>query len=139
MRPILKETLKQIKIESKEDHFNKSFGLVDKLLNEYGEKNLASRLYKEIDSSIDWTVIADLFGILVWSTSDNGHLLSKETEKWLIEADNPRKIKIALNLDVYPFLERQKMEEVLTEVIATHPDLAMMCNDIIESRRKGNA
>lgn len=134
MTPILKKTLD--KIEEEANSFNESFVLVDELLKEYGENNLANRLYSEIEESISWVVVADLFGILIWSTSDNGHELIKETEQWLIKSYSPRKILIALNLDVYPFLERAEMETVLNNIISKYPSLAEECNKIIARRRK---
>lgn len=134
MTPILKKTLD--KIEEEANSFNESFVLVDELLKEYGENNLANRLYSEIEESISWVVVADLFGILIWSTSDNGHELIKETEQWLIKSNSPRKIPIALNLDVYPFLERAEMEAVLNNIISRPPSLVEECNKIIARRRK---
>ena len=109
--------------------------MVDCLINEYGEDNLAYRLYDEIDKSIDWNIVSDLFCILIWSTSDNGTQLTKETNKWLIEAKDIRKIKIALNLDVYPFKEQKQMELVLNNIKSKYPDLAQRCTSLIASRQ----
>ena len=128
------KTLESISREA--GHFDESFNLVDKLIQEYGEERIATHLYAEIDESVDWAIIADLFGILVWSTSDNGRGLSQETEQWLVQADDPRKIKIALNLDVCPFLERKKMESVLNRVANKYPQLANECRHLIVSRRQ---
>lgn len=133
MKKILRQTLEKIKEESGD--FDESFYLVNCLLDEYGENKLASLLYREIDKSIDWNVIADLFNILIWSTSDNGSQLIRETNKWLIEAEDIRKIKIALNLDVYPFKEQDKMERVLNDIKSKYPNLAGKCNSLIESRQ----
>lgn len=133
MKAILSKTLEKIKKES--GNFDNTFELVDCLVSEYGENKLGSRLYNEIDKSIDCNIIADLFNILIWSTSDNGSQLIRETETWLVEAKDIRKIKIAINLDIYPFQEKKKMELVLNNIKSKYPDLAKRCISLIKSRR----
>lgn len=134
MNPLLKKTLETIKIE--DEDFKDSFDLVDEIVEQYGEDNLAIRLYNDIDETIDWKLIADLFCILVWSTNDNGHALTRETDRWLVEAVDIRKIKIALNLDVFPFIERSRMEDVLPHVAKKYPEVSERCLELIEKRRK---
>ncbi len=136
MNTILEKTL--LKIEEEADDFDESFRLVDDLLEEYGEENLASRLYSEIGESFNWEIVANLFAILIWSTSDNGHQLTKKTENWLVEGKEPRKIKIALNLDVYPFLESNTMEAALKAIALKHPSLKELCHKVIEQRKSEN-
>ena len=75
---ILAETLAAIRSERGEK-FDRSFTLVDRLLAEFGEGDLAERLYAAIPIECPWEVVADLFGILQWSTSDNGAALSRAT------------------------------------------------------------
>ena len=76
----------------------------------------------------------DLFAILIWSTSDNGNAITQVTDQWLVEGDDLRKIRIALHLDTYPFLERGRMEAILTELANLHPEVAQKCHELIESR-----
>jgi hypothetical protein len=83
--------------------------------------------------------VADLFAILIWSTSDNGHELTETTEQWLLEAKDVRKVQIALHLDVYPFLDHSKMNEVLTKVASELPSVANRCNELIKSRERGSS
>lgn len=134
MTKILKRALS--KIEEEAEDYDKSFALVDKLIAEYGEKNLASRLYEQIDKSYDWLTIANLFSILEWSTSDNGHELCRETKGWLLEANDERKIKIAMNLTSYPFLHFADMEMALNIVSKKFPNLKHECEEIVKKRRK---
>ncbi len=133
--PILAETLAAIAAE-RGAHFDRSFILVDRLLAEFGEGDLAERLYAAIPIECPWEVIADLFGILEWSTSDNGTSLSRATEDWLRAAEDPRRMRVALNLDSYPFLDRSEMERILSRVAAIYPDVAARCDELIEARRR---
>jgi hypothetical protein len=132
---ILKETLATIEAE-RGTRFDRSFGWVDRLLAEFGEADLAERLYAVIPSECPWEVIADLFGILVWSTSDNGAALSRAAEGWLRAGEDLRRIRVALHLDSYPFLDRSEMEQVLKDVASKHPEVAARCDELIGSRRR---
>ena len=116
--------------------FDRSFTWVDRLLAEFGEADLAEILYAAIPIECPWEIVADLFGILVWSTSDNGAALGRATEGWLRAGEDPRRIRVALHLDSYPFLDRFEMEQVLREVVARHPEVAARCGELIEARRQ---
>ncbi len=137
MNEILANALKCIEIEN--EKFDKSFELVDLVVQEYGEENLADRLYNEIDSSIHWKVVADLYAILIWSTSDNGSKLTCATDRWISECEEERKIQIALHLDTYPFLNGREMVEKLNKVAAKFPSVSDKCIKLINSRAEQNA
>ena len=123
-------------IAAERDDSDRTFQLVDELLARYGQTDLAHRLYDAIAPSRPWQQVADLFGILIWSTNDNGFSLMREMEHWLESADDVRKIQIALHLDVYPFTDRAEMERVLAEVARRHPEVAGECQRLVESRRR---
>ena len=134
MNTLLTETLECIAIESGD--FDKSFGLVDRLIEDYGEADLTQRLYADIDQSVPWEIVADLFSILIWSTSDNGTSLTDVTEQWITECDDERKIAIALNIDVYPFISEIEMINKLKLVADNFPNLKQRCMALIFSRTK---
>ena len=96
---------------------------------------MAERLYAELPEPCPWEVVAELFGILIWSTSDNGSALTKTTERWLHAPEDLRKIRVALHLDVYPFLDRNDMERVLKRVAEIHPGVSERCSELIATRR----
>jgi hypothetical protein len=133
MHLILQETLLAIETERR-DQFNQSFLLVDQLLAVYGEEELVEQLYRDIPAACPWEVVADLLAILIWSTSDNGAAITQVTDQWLVEGADLRKIRIGLHLDTYPFLERARMEAILTGVAIQHPEVAAKCHELIESR-----
>lgn len=134
--PILQQTLAAIQNE-RDQSFDKSFELADDLLAEYGESNLAERLYQEIPSDCPWEIVADLFAILVWSLSDPGSSsLIDTTNRWLSQGDDLRKIQIALNIDIHPFAEQATMVDVLSRVASRYPDVAPRCRELITSRKQ---
>ncbi len=71
MQTVLAEALTAVAAE-RPAAFDSSFRLAAELVREFGETGLADRLISEIPADIPWEVVADLFGILEWSTSDNG-------------------------------------------------------------------
>lgn len=132
MNETLARALKAIAAESPQ--FDKSFELVDELVLAYGENALADRLITEIDAAIDWRVVAELFGILQWSTSDNGHAIAAAAERWLRECNDERKVNIALNLDTYPFRDKAEMHAVLRVVASKFPSSKIQCERLVASR-----
>ena len=121
-------------IAAERDDADHSFRLVDNLLAAWGEANLAARLYDAVPQARPWEHVADLFGFLIWSTSDNGAALMRTMEQWLLVADDVRQVHVALHLDVYPFEDRGDMERVLRRVAERWPQAAAKCAELISSR-----
>jgi hypothetical protein len=131
---LVTETLDAIATER--GKFDRSFDLVNDVIRRFGEAGLTERLYNAIPRERPWQDVADLFGILIWSTSDNGSALMEATEHWLRHAADARQVRIALHLDVYPFMDRGTMEQVLGDVAAKFPEVAERCRELVESRRR---
>lgn len=132
---LLQKTLATIEAEQA-GNFRESFPLVNELLKEYGQEDLAERLYNDIPIDCPWEVVANLFGILIWSMDDSGAAaLFDATNQWLLEGNSLRRIKIALHIDVCPFYNQQQMRDVLTELANQYPEVAQQCYDFISSRK----
>jgi hypothetical protein len=116
--------------------FNESFARVGALVPEYPPEELADRLINDIPLAVPWEVAADILGILIWSTDDNGSSIMRTAEKWLLEAQDLRRIKVALNLDGYPFKTYDQMQHVLTEVTQRFPEVDLLCKALIDSRAR---
>lgn len=114
--------------------FQKAFDSAKVLVSEYGEEGLAERVATEVPAAVPWEVVADLLGILVWSTSDNGAAIHAQAEKWLIEARDGRRAQIALHLEAYPFETLEEMKRVLSRVAEVFPDSAMRCRALVNQR-----
>jgi len=135
---LVTETLDSVAAER--GNFVRSFDLVDELIRKFGEAGLAERLYAAIPRERPWEDIADLFGILSWSTSDDGSALMRTMEQWLVETTDVRQVHIALHLDFYPFSspssEAGMMERVLAAVAAKFPEVSEQCRGLLESYRR---
>ena len=134
MNILLNKTLNTIEEEASD--YTESFKLVNQLLIEYGEGNLAARLYSDIDLVVNWELVAKLFSILIWQTSDNGTALIKETEKWITDCENERKINIAINLDIFPFSDFNEMRLKLEKAVILFPSISKQSNYLINTRTK---
>ena len=134
MNTLLEKTLNCVERES--PNFDASFELVDQLLASYGDRLTADCLYADIDSTVKWKTVADLIAIMIWSTPDNGHSLTQVTDRWLVEKGDIRKIQIAINLDVYPFLDPSEMDAVFASIQNDYPQLKAELVKMIESRKR---
>ncbi|ABX04698.1 conserved hypothetical protein [Herpetosiphon aurantiacus DSM 785] len=133
---ILAQTLLVIQAERIHGGFNTSSAWVDRLVADAGEEQLAERLDAAIGDTWPWEVVADLFGLLTWQTSDNGADLSDTTDDWLREGTNLRRIQIALHGEAYPFHDRAEMVQVLEGIAQRFPEVADRCEELITSRNR---
>lgn len=134
MRQVVERALSVIAAESSEPEYTEAFSAVRAVVVEFGEENLADRLFADIPDSIAFMQVARLFDFLAWQTDDNGSAMTRTAERWLVEGTDLRKIQIALNLDVYPFPEEHEMYRVLSDVAVCHPQVADTCQQLIRSR-----
>jgi len=135
MRQVVAYALDVIAIESVQTGYTEAFCAAQAVVSEFGECNLADRLFSDIPDSISFLLVAKLFNLLAWQTEDNGSAMTRTVERWLVEGENMRKVQIALNLDVYPFVEEDEMCRVLSYVAVSHPQLADKCQQLISSRQ----
>jgi len=131
---LLEQVLDTAQVE-RASGFNKSFDLLNQILQQYGEENIAERLYKDIPKEYSWELEADILGILIWSTSDNGHSIIQTIERWLLEQESLRKMQIALHLGIYPFNTFSQMKKVLTDISLKFPEVANQCHILVKSRK----
>lgn len=108
--------------------------ILSALVKEFGEDGLANRLYSEIPRSVPYEVVCDLFDLLAWRTDDNGASVTRAIEDWLREGLDNRKLRIALHLEVYPFIDEREMEEVLSGLANKNSTLAYRCRELIKNR-----
>jgi len=110
------------------------FRLVDAVILEMGEEGIADRVVDATPNAVPWSQIANVLGIMIWTTSDNGAGIMRAAESWLLDAKDERRAFIALHLDVYPFKEPTEMKAVLERVSLIHPGLSDACEAMISSR-----
>jgi len=91
-------------------------------------------LWIDIPENSDLRDVADLYGILIWSTEDNGSQIIKTAEEWLAECNDYRKVHVSMHLDIYPFRTPKEMAKAFEKVMQTFPNLKATCKELIESR-----
>jgi hypothetical protein len=111
-----------------------AFRLVGAVILEMGEEGIADRVVDATPNAVPWSQIANVLGIMIWSTSDNGAGIMRAAESWLLDAKDERRAFIALHLDVYPFKEPTEMKAVLERLSLIHPCLSDACETMISSR-----
>ena len=135
MHQVVERALNVIATESSEPEYTEAFSAARAVVLEFGEENLADRLFADIPDSISFMQVARLFDFLAWQTEDNGSAMTRAIERWLVEGTSLRKVQIALNLDVYPFLDEREMDRVLFDVAVSLPEMDDRCQQIISSRK----
>lgn len=135
MHQVVERALNVIAAEISEPEYTEAFRAVHAVVVEFGEENLADRLFADIPDSIPFMQVAQLFDFLAWQTNDNGSAMTRTVERWLVEGTDLRKIQIALSLDVYPFPDEHEMYRVLSDVAVSLPEMAGTCQQLISSRQ----
>jgi hypothetical protein len=136
MTPILEKVLAAI-CRERDARFDQTFRLVDELLAEYGEDDLANRLVEEIPRDVPFEIVTDLLDILAWSASEKvSFAIGRTLEDWLRAGMDTRKLKIALHCESYPFVDQEEMERVLGHLAETNGDVSGRCRLLIAERRR---
>jgi hypothetical protein len=135
MKQQLANALEAISLERDQKVYTRSFIAVSELLREYEEENLAQRIFEDVPRTIQFELVAELFDFLTWSTNDNGAQIHRTIEAWILEASDERKISIALNLEIFPFVNAIEMYAALENLVKKHPCFFDRCNHLIESRK----
>ena len=136
MTTILKQVIDYI-CRERDTSFADTFTLVQELLAEYGEGDLANRLFAEIPRDVPFEVVTDLLDILSWSASEEASVaMARTREGWLREGKDNRKLRIALHGEAYPFVDADEMERVLGHLAETNGAVSSECRRLIEQRRR---
>ncbi|NVZ50739.1 hypothetical protein HX792_10365 [Pseudomonas sp. B6002] len=135
MHQSVERALNVIAAESSEPEYTEAFSAAHAVVVEFGEENLADRLFADIPDTISFRQVARLFDFLAWQTEDNGSAMTRTVERWLVEGTSLRKIQIALNLEVYPFPDEHEMHRVLSAVAVSHPQVAGICQSLMSSQK----
>jgi hypothetical protein len=138
MHPTLAHAIDTLCQERDAEAYSQTFTAVNLLVNEFGEDQLATRLFDAIPRTVAFELVAELFGVLIWSTRDNGGAIMRTLESWLEDGADDRKIRIALAIDylqVYPFNDDERMRTVLLTLAQARHRHAGQCERLIAARR----
>jgi hypothetical protein len=111
------------------------FEMVDELIRLFGESGLAEKLYEATPAHRPWRDLANVFGILIWSTSDNGHQLMHTMSRWLNDMSDERQVLIALEVG-FVDMEKEEMITLFGKIVDQYPSAAAPCRRILEWREQ---
>ena len=134
MHPTISEALNAICQERDDQSYSASFDTAAAVVKTFGEADLADLVFAEVPRSIPFELVAELFNLLAWQTNDNGASVTRTVERWLKEGADNRKLLIALNLEVYPFIDGDEMERVLSSLADQNSRVSARCRELIRSR-----
>jgi hypothetical protein len=136
MHKVISAALDAICLERDDSRYSASFDAAAAIVSTFGEQDLADLLFAEIPRTVPFEVVAELFDFLAWQTSDNGAAIGRAVEAWLCEGTDNRKLLIALDREVYPFIDATEMARVLSHLAETNPRVSVRCKYLLESRKK---
>lgn len=131
--PLLLATLDQVSV-LRNTEFRGDDSVVCRLLGEYGgDSDLATLLWDDlsITDRVDRREdVADLLGLWVWRTSDNGSRIRETLDRWLRDCDDENKVWLALHREGVPFSDAP---ELVRRVAERFPQLAPVCREALAS------
>ena len=139
MHQLLKNALDAICRERDNQEYEEAFGAVESLVKEFGQQCLAERVFDQVPRTVPFELVSELFELLAWQTNDNGAVIHRTIEAWLLAGTDNRKLLVALHLGAYPFRDQREMETVLSALAASNARVASRCNELILSRRNNGA
>jgi len=110
--------------------------LISNLYKELKTEDIADYVYNSAPVDYPIEKFLCIFDCAAWCGSENGCSMQKTIESWL-DGNDSKKITIALNVEVYPFPEEEKMYSKFKGLCKRLPQFLARCNSIIESRTKG--
>lgn len=126
-RILLAETLRLI-VRERENSFAECGPLAHRLLHDYQEEgNPAEFVWNDLPNQRNIEDVADLLGLWCWYSNDNGSSIFRTTEEWITACTDQEHIAVALNLDAYPFIDRNEMNVALENRYGeiSFPEIAM--------------
>ena len=138
MSAVLRKAIDALASEGVES--DSAFDLVAPALHEFGEGDLAERVLAAAPQA-DWEGIAAFLNIASWDVSPAAESqIFRTMEAWLEDADDVRRVQVALNLDVIPFsrpgCDPGLLEAVLARVAGRFPETAARCRYLLTEAKR---
>ena len=135
MHPVISAALDTICLERDDQNYSASYETAAAIVKEFGERDLAEIVFAGIPRTVPFELVAELFNLLAWQTNDNGASVTRTIEAWLRDGQDNRKLLIALNLEVFPFIDGEEMYRVLSHLAETNFRVSARCKELIRSRK----
>jgi hypothetical protein len=112
-------------------------GCVEELFRELGNEDIGETIAEAVERKALTEDQGRWFlGVAVWSGETNGADLQPTIERWLEEAQDSVRLRLALDQGVFPFRSLAEMTRVLTRITSRYPQHAERCKQLIERRRQ---
>lgn len=96
------------------------------------EVDVAETLMRLVPVDTPLKIISDLLSMWCWRTDDNGAQIVRTAERWITALEDPRRVEVALTLDVYPFVDPNERLARIRRVEQRWPQLGGCCRPIID-------
>ncbi|MBC6996390.1 hypothetical protein QWY85_03300 [Neolewinella lacunae] len=104
-----------------EDAFRELQAFLD-LVPEDGLTELIFRLSEGVPA----TKVAELYNLLVWSGEASADVDLESIQEWFYSRQ-PRRIEIALQVDIFPSNSMEECQRILEEIVKKFPQLKRLC------------
>lgn len=113
--------------------------LISQLVLEYSNVDYIEMLVSDGPKEIDVNKMAMYISMIVWESEKACERTSGIIENWILGDDETRlKIALSKEIELYPFKDRFKMNNVLTKIASDYPSLSSRCKELIKNREKEN-
>jgi len=85
-----------------------------------------TELIYRLSDGIPVIKVAELYNVLAWSAENRGGVSLVEIQEWFY-GKQPRRIAIALQVDIFPSNSMQESQRILEEIATTYPPLKRLC------------
>lgn len=116
-----------------------AFDQVAPALLQFGEDDLAERIM-EAAGDAPWEGIAAFLNIASWDVSPPAESrIFRTIESWLADAQDLKRVQVALHIEVIPFMKTgcdpAVLEAILANVFAKFPETAPRCRHVLKQAR----
>lgn len=89
------------------------------------QKEITELIFRLSDSA-PVIKVAELYNVLVWSAENRGGIDLEAIQEWFY-SKQPRRIEIALQVDIFPSNSMQESQRILEEISKRYPHLRELC------------
>ena len=88
-----------------------------------------TELIYRLSAGVAPILVAGVYNVLVWSANDENGVDLEEIAEWFY-SNNPRKIELALQVDIFPSNSMQESQRILEEIRTKFPHLRRLCDEL---------
>lgn len=93
------------------------------------DKNVTELIFR-LSEGISTLKVAELYNVLIWSAEERGGVDPEVIQTWFY-GRQPRRIAIALQVDIFPSNGMEESKRILEEIATRYPSLAALCSPLL--------